>query len=100
MNNFLFVASENDAIPHCKVGGVGDVIRDVPRQISERGDRVHVVVPSYSRLHHSGRLISTLKFGLRDTVYAAELYEVPPKESFENITHYVIHHPEIGTGSI
>ena len=37
MNNFLFVASENDAIANCKVGGVGDVIRDVPRQISERG---------------------------------------------------------------
>lgn len=100
MNNFLFVASENDAIPHCKVGGVGDVIRDVPRQISERGDRVHVIVPAYSRLHKAGKFRATLKFELRDTIYSAQLYEVAPKEENENITHYVIHHPEIGNGSI
>lgn len=37
MNNFLFVAAENDGIAKCKAGGMGDVVRDVPRQISERG---------------------------------------------------------------
>ncbi|MGB7785792.1 MAG: glycogen/starch synthase [Salinimicrobium sp.] len=100
MNRFLFVASENDAIANCKVGGVGDVIRDVPRQISERGDRVHVVVPSYSRLHHNGRLKATLELELKNEKYVAELYEVKPKEEHENITHYVIHHPEIEAGSI
>ncbi|MHA6281048.1 glycogen synthase [Salinimicrobium sp. CAU 1759] len=100
MNNFLFVASENDAISNCKVGGVGDVIRDVPRQISDRGDRVHVIVPSYSRLHKMGRLKATLDFELRGEVYSAQLYEVAPKEHHENITHYVIHHPEIEAGSI
>ena len=35
MNNFLFVAAENDGIANCKAGGMGDVVRDVPRQISE-----------------------------------------------------------------
>jgi len=65
MNNFLFVASENDAIPHCKAGGMGDVVRDVPRQISERGDKVHVIVPSYSRLHHKGIFKTHLHFELR-----------------------------------
>ena len=100
MNNFLFVASENDAIANCKVGGVGDVIRDVPRQISERGDRVHVVVPSYSRLHVGGTLKAKLNLQLRGLSYVAELYEVEAKESNENISHYVIHHPEIETGNI
>ena len=28
MNNFLFVSAENDAIPDCKAGGMGDVVRD------------------------------------------------------------------------
>ena len=46
MNNFLFVSAENDAIPDCKAGGMGDVVRDVPREISKREDKVHVVVPS------------------------------------------------------
>ena len=100
MNNFLFVAAENDAIPNCKAGGMGDVVRDVPRQIAERGDRVHVVVPSYGRLHQNGTLMTTLYFGLRGQKYKAELYEVPPKREFPNIHHYVIHHPEIEAGGI
>ena len=100
MNNFLFVSAENDAIPDCKAGGMGDVVRDVPREISRRGDRAHIVVPSYSRLHQDGRFITTIDFRLRSTEYRAELYEVAPKKEFENITHYVIHHPEIQEGGI
>ncbi|MGI9549873.1 MAG: glycogen synthase [Aurantibacter sp.] len=100
MNNFLFVAAENDALEKCKAGGMGDVVRDVPREISNRGDRVHVVVPSYSRLHQNGTLLTTLKFGLRGTTYFAELYEVSPKKEFKNLRHYVIHNPEIEAGGI
>lgn len=100
MNKFLFVASENDAISKCKVGGVGDVIRDVPRQISRRGDQVHVVVPSYSRLHQEGKLITKLNLHLRDVNYVAYLYEVAAKQEDPNIRHYVIHHPEIEAGNI
>jgi starch synthase len=100
MNNFLFVAAENDGIPKCKAGGMGDVVRDVPRQISERGDMAHVVVPSYSRLHQNGTFITKLNLNLRGTVYVAELYEVAPKKEFKNLHHYVIHHPEITAGEI
>ncbi len=100
MHNFLFTAAENDAIPNCKAGGMGDVVRDVPRQIAERGDRVHVVVPSYGRLHQNGRFVAKLNFKLRGIQYAAELYEVPPKKEIQNISHYVIHHPEIEAGGI
>jgi starch synthase len=101
MNNFLFVAAENDAIANCKAGGMGDVVRDVPRQISERGDKVHVIVPSYSRLHRDGGTLKTrLTFQLRGTTYSAELYEVIPKKEYNNIHHYVIHHPEIEAGDI
>ena len=100
MNNFLFAAAENDAIAHCKAGGMGDVVRDVPRQIAERGDSVHVVVPSYGRLHQKGKLITNLVFELRGLEYVAELYEVEPKKTVQNIQHYVIHHPEIEAGGI
>ena len=100
MNNFLFAAAENDAIPNCKAGGMGDVVRDVPRQISDRGDKVHVVVPSYGRLHQDGLFKTKLNFNLRGQIYVAELYEVRPKKEFPNIHHYVIHHPEIEAGGI
>lgn len=100
MNKFLFVAAENDGIDACKAGGMGDVVRDVPREISKRGDEVQVVVPSYSRLHQNGRFIANIDFRLRSTVYKAELYEVAPKKKYKNIKHYVIHHPEIEEGGI
>src|SRR5690606_31251709 len=100
MNNFLFVAAENDALVNCKAGGMGDVVRDVPRQISQRGDRVHVIVPAYSRLHHGGLPKSSLNFGLRGISYTADLYEVKPKKEYPNIFHYVLHHPEIQAGEI
>ncbi|WP_405248156.1 glycogen synthase [Cellulophaga sp. Asnod2-G02] len=100
MNNFLFVAAENDAIPKCKAGGMGDVVRDVPRQISRKGDSAHIVVPAYSRLHKDGVFLMHLNFQLRGQDYTAELYKVQPKKDFENLTHYVIHHPEIQPGDI
>ncbi|MFS4467083.1 glycogen synthase [Maribacter sp. 2210JD10-5] len=100
MNSFLFVSAENDAIANCKAGGMGDVVRDVPREIAKRGDKVHVVVPSYSRLHKNGIFKKHLEFPLRGTTYRAELYEVIPKRVLQNITHYVIHHPEIEEGGI
>ncbi|MCL6264984.1 glycogen synthase [Flagellimonas myxillae] len=100
MKNFLFVAAENDALANCKAGGMGDVVRDVPRQISERGDKVHVIVPSYSRLHQEGLFKANLNFSLRGLSYTAELYEVKPKKEFPNIVHYVLHHPEIEAGDI
>ncbi len=76
------------------------MVRDVPRQISARGDKAHVVVPSYSRLHKNGVFISHLNFKLRGIPYQAELYEIAPKKDFPHLTHYVIHHPEIQAGDI
>ncbi|MFD2589033.1 glycogen synthase [Croceitalea marina] len=100
MNSFLFAAAENDGIANCKAGGMGDVVRDVPRQISEKGDKAHVVVPSYGRLHQQGVLKTKLNFSLRGMVYTAELYEVKPKKEYPNVYHYVVHHPEIEAGGI
>lgn len=100
MNRFLFVAAENDAIPACKAGGMGDVVRDVPRQIAARGDQACVVTPSYGRLHPTGTFVRTLEVDLRGQVYELELYEARPKKEFKGIVHYLLHHPEIGAGDI
>jgi starch synthase len=100
MRNFLFVSAENDALPACKAGGMGDVVRDVPRQIVGRGDRVHVISPSYGRLHTTGRFIQFLEVSLRGRSYILELYEATPKVTLEGITHYVLHHGEITAGDI
>ncbi|TBW27465.1 glycogen synthase [Gramella sp. KN1008] len=98
--NFLFVAAENDAIPRCKAGGMGDVVRDVPRQIAAKGDTASVITPAYSRLHTAGTKIADVNFVFRGTPQTAEVYEVPGKKEIEGIKHFVIHHPDIKAGDI
>lgn len=99
--NFLFVAAENDGIPRCKAGGMGDVVRDVPRQIASRGDQAHVITPSYSRLHIAEtNKIADVNFVFRGVPHNAEIYEVTGKKDIAGVKHYVLHHPDIKAGDI
>ncbi|MBT8140641.1 MAG: glycogen/starch synthase [Gammaproteobacteria bacterium] len=43
----LMVAAENDALPGGKVGGIGDVLRDIPVALAELDHEVQVVTPGY-----------------------------------------------------
>jgi len=56
-----------------------------------------IVVPSYSRPSYAmGNLSMNLEFNLRGLdVYGRTLYKYTPKKEFDNLTHYVIHHPEM-----
>ncbi|WP_300434104.1 glycogen synthase [Christiangramia sp.] len=99
--NFLFVAAENDGIPRCKAGGMGDVVRDVPRQIAAKGDAVHVITPSYSRLHTAGaEKLADVNFVFRGVPHNAEIYKVAGKKDIPGVKHYVLHHPDIKAGDI
>lgn len=46
----LMVAAENGALKGGKVGGIADVIRDVPQALARAGHRVTVITPGYGRL--------------------------------------------------
>mgnify|MGYP005991604635 FL=1 len=43
----LMAAAENDALPRGKVGGIGDVVRDIPIALGKIDQQVDVVTPSY-----------------------------------------------------
>jgi starch synthase len=45
----LMLAAENAALPGGKVGGVGDVLRDVPGAVAALGHEVAVLIPGYGR---------------------------------------------------
>ena len=74
----LFVAAENGALPGGKVGGIGDVVRDLPRALQEQGWHATVLTPSYGSFHRlagAGELASfPVRFrGAEHTVHAFEL---------------------------
>lgn len=94
--NILMVASENDGIANCKVGGIGDVIRDVPVALAQNGCQVSIVTPSYGYLHESpgSEQLAVLQYPFSGAEQFAVLYRVRPRLSAgEQATHYVIDHP-------
>lgn len=96
----LMVAAENDAIAGGKVGGIGDVVRDIPAALANAGQIVDVVIPGYqafSRLP-GARHISTFQVGFSGQQQTVELYRVPGKNPQDNVVQWVLEHPLFGTG--
>lgn len=95
----LMVASENDALAGGKVGGVADVVRDVPPAIvalPEFSGTVSVVVPSYGFLHEPARLkLATIAFRFAGEDLVAELFEVEGKRPCHGVRQLVLHHPKL-----
>ena len=96
--NIVMVAAENGAIEGGKVGGIGDVVRDIPIALAETGHTVHVVCPAYGLF--SQRPAATLKTGLsvgfagtQETVQVFS-YTSPHK----NVKFWVLDHPIFAAG--
>jgi starch synthase len=98
--HILMVAAENDALPGGKVGGIGDVVRDVPPALAAQGHTVTVVTPAYGVFAEfpESRRMTALDVGFGGSGQHIELYEVPGKQPQPGISHVVLDHPlfEIG----
>lgn len=86
--HIVMIAAENGALLGGKVGGIGDVIRDVPLALAQAGHRCTVITPGYSSL---ARLNSAIPVGTVTTRFCGrtevlELLAVEPR-------------PESSTGS-
>lgn len=90
----LMVASENDALPGFKVGGIGDVLRDVPKALVLQGVDVDVVVPDYFDLHRTGNAewIMSLFVGFCGRPEQVELFKLPSEKTGE-ATQWLLSHP-------
>jgi starch synthase len=98
--NIMMAAAENGALPGGKVGGIGDVVRDLPPALAARGCRVTVVTPSHGFLHRGAgaRRFGTASFLFRGRLQEAELYAMTPSKAVAGVTQVVIHHPALGAG--
>lgn len=88
------VAAENDALPGGKVGGEGDVVRDVPLALAEEGCEVAVVVPSYGFLHNLPNKAGPIEiaFTFAGRPERAWLHEVIGRHAHARVRQYVLHH--------
>ena len=60
--HILMVAAENDALAGGKVGGLGDVVRDLPLALAEQGHTVTVISPGYGVLAANERAEAVTQF--------------------------------------
>lgn len=87
------VAAENDMLPGAKVGGVGDVVRDLPPALAKQDCSVAVIIPSYGKL---ARLPNLSVVGRYEIHFAGfpqlmTLYKV--NEDVAGVQNYIIHNP-------
>ena len=95
--NILMVAAENDALAGGKVGGVADVVRDVPYALADLPEFdgvVSVVCPSYGFLHENAKAsLGQIEFTFGGKRLTAELFEVDGKRPQAGVRQLVLHHP-------
>lgn len=101
----LMVAAENDALPGGKVGGIGDVVRDIPVALARAGHEVEVLTPGYQ---HFSRLPGATRRGVIEVSFSGQLYQVdvftlPSRHRQPGVTCWVLDHPAFaacGAGKI
>jgi len=91
----LMVAAENDAIPNGKVGGIGDVVRDIPLALAHIDQQVDVVIPGYGRFSKlwGAEYITSLQVMFGGQTQTIEIFKVPVNNPTNLVNQWVIEHP-------
>ena len=99
MSHILMIAAENDALPGGKVGGIGDVVRDLPRALARRGRTISVLTPAYGAFHElpGAEKMTDIKVNFGGATQTLELYRVVVGKTLVDVHHYVIEHPLFST---
>ncbi|MDC0434132.1 glycogen/starch synthase [bacterium] len=97
--HICMLAAENDTVPGGKVGGIGDVVRDIPQALANDNTFVTVVMPAYGAFHE---LPDTVPVGAYNTFFRGvseriELFEIYPKRD-KNVRYLLLHHPLFAAG--
>jgi starch synthase len=93
----FIVAAENGAIINGKVGGLADVIRDLPNALGKIGYEVTVITPAYGFLHtaNPSKLVGSVTFPFSGSKQTGFIFEVQPAKPQKNVKHLLFEHPQI-----
>ena len=96
MKQVLFIAAENDALRNAKVGGVADVVRDLPAALAALGWGATVAIPSYGLLHTAkgAKRIRTIAVQYRGVAEEVDVWEVPG--TYDAVRNLVFDHALFG----
>ncbi len=102
--HIVMLAAENDALPGGKVGGIGDVMRDVPPALAALGHEISVVMPSYGSFHKLAGAEKTtlLTINFAGNSEQIEVYRLQHQEK-RQISFWILEHPQFsicGEGKI
>jgi starch synthase len=91
--HIVMLAAENGAWPGGKVGGLGDVMRDLPKALAELGHKVSVITPGYGLFidQPTAEPVYTLQAEFSGQTESAELLRLPA--TLPGLNGYVIEHP-------
>lgn len=91
--NILLLAAENGALPHGKVGGVGDVMRELPAALARRGLNPVVLTPAYGLLAEfpEARPAASVNVEFGGATESAMLCEIP-LDPGTGVRHCVLDH--------
>ncbi|NQZ07956.1 MAG: glycogen/starch synthase, partial [Algicola sp.] len=89
-------------LPGAKVGGIGDVVRDIPTALAQAGQQVDVVIPAYGALHQlpGAQFIGKLQVPYCSELETVAVYKVALKNSHKNVTQWVLEHPLFSAGGV
>lgn len=95
MHSVLMVAAENGTFPGGKVGGIGDVIREVSPALAKAGCAVQVVTPSFADVVARARGASQVELSVpfRQKMERLLLVEISAERSAAGVRHWVLDHP-------
>ncbi len=92
------LAAENGGLPGGKVGGMGDVIRELPAALARRGHRVSVVTPAYGFLARlpGVRRTGTLAVPFAGASETCQRLELP--SGIDNVDYHLLDHSRFAPG--
>lgn len=94
--HIVMIAAENGALDGAKVGGIGDVLRDLPPALAKLNCMVTVITPSYGVLHktHSSSHQGSFEVPFGGSVETVDLHRIDLKTPGSNhVRHWVLDHP-------